>query len=83
MNVKYPHQFSSQHREDILESETCGCFCCVKKFDSTDIVDWVDKDEKGIGQTALCPLCGIDSVIGNKSIPITTELLVEMEKYWF
>jgi len=34
--------------------------------------------------TALCPHCGIDSVIGeSSSVPITKEFLGKMKKYWF
>ena len=83
MDIKYPHKFSSLHREDILKSSTCGCFYCTKQFNSKKIVDWVDEDKNNIGQTALCPFCGIDSVIGDKSIKITEDLLLEMKKYWF
>jgi hypothetical protein len=37
-----------------------------------------------IGQTALCPKCGIDAVIGSKSgYPMTQEFLQAMEKHWF
>jgi len=83
MDIKYAHKFSSQHREDILSSDTCGCFYCTRQFSSIKIIDWIDGDENGIGQTALCPFCEIDSVIGDKSIPITEEFLVKMHKHWF
>ena len=83
MNVEYAHQFSSLHRDAIINSEMCGCFNCLEQFKPTKVIEWTDENENGIEQTALCPFCGIDSVIGDKSIPITKELLVEMEKYWF
>ena len=36
-------------------------------FKPADILEWTDDD-----QTALCPNCGIDSVIGDKSgYPVT------------
>jgi hypothetical protein len=45
----------------------------------------VDEDENGIGQTALCPKCGIDSVLGSNSGYPVTEIgfLKEMKSYWF
>lgn len=83
MNVKYPHQFSSLHRDAITQSKICGCFYCLKQFEPNEIAEWVDKNDNDIGQTVLYPFCEIDSVIGDKSIPITKELLIEMKKYWF
>ena len=83
INYKYPHQFASLHRSDIIKSKICGCFYCLEQFPPTKIMEWIDKDEKEIGQTALCPFCGIDSVIGDKSISITQELLLEMKFFWF
>jgi hypothetical protein len=45
----------------------------------------VDELEPGAeGQTALCPKCGVDAVIGDKSgLPITTEFLTTMHGMWF
>jgi hypothetical protein len=38
----------------------------------------------GWGETATCPWCGIDSVIGDKSgFEITDEFLAVMEEWWF
>ncbi len=35
-------------------------------------------------QTAICPRCGIDSVIGDKSgFALTPTFLAEMKKAWF
>jgi hypothetical protein len=53
-------------------------------FPPSEIEEWVDADEQGIGQTALCPNCGIDSVIGSKSgYPTTKEFLQAMGEHWF
>ena len=42
------------------------------------------ENEKEIGQTAICPFCGIDSVIGDRSgVPITKEFLSGMNQVWF
>ncbi|WP_287029693.1 cytoplasmic protein [Pseudomonas sp. UBA6310] len=79
MDVKAAHQFSSRHRRQIEDSTTCGCFYCLENFAAAAISEWVDE-----GQTALCPKCGIDSVIGSASgIPITPEFLNKMHQYWF
>lgn len=74
------HRFSMNNKEDLKKDKTCGCFYCLKVFNPSEIKDWL-RDTKG---TALCPYCGIDSVIGEHSgFPITTEFLSKMNKYWF
>ncbi|HEX5724898.1 MAG TPA: cytoplasmic protein [Longimicrobiaceae bacterium] len=63
----------------MLASETCGCFYCLKAFPPSAIAEWVDR-----GETALCPRCGIDAVLGSASgYPLTREFLREMRSFWF
>lgn len=41
-------------------------------------------EEEGGGETALCPKCGIDSVIGDGSgFAVDQSMLVEMNALWF
>lgn len=55
-----------------------------KIFEPSEIVEWVDEDVNGIGITAICPKCGIDSVIGDASnYKIDIECLASMNKTWF
>lgn len=83
MDETQAHAFSSEHRRDILVSEQCGCFYCLAQFAPQAIREWID-DEQGVGQTALCPKCGIDSVVGSASgVPITRTFLGRMRKRWF
>ena len=83
-NVRSAHRHCSGHRDEILASDTCGCFYCAAIFPPSRITDWCDEDDQHVGQTALCPECGIDSVIGDRSgFPITTGFLSEMKYYWF
>jgi hypothetical protein len=78
------HRHSSRHRAEILTSEKCGCFCCGKIFPPSAIQEWVDDDHKGLGQTALCPTCGVDAVLGDRSgFPITAKFLRAMKTAWF
>ena len=73
------HDHSSRHRNEVLSSVTCGCFYCGKTFAPTEVTEWTDDN-----QTAFCPKCGIDSVIGSASgFPLTKEFLDEMNRYWF
>jgi len=77
------HKHCSRHRSEILASEKCGCFYCLLIFGSDEIESWCDEVDD-IGQTALCPRCQIDSVIGSSSgYPITESFLEEMKKHWF
>ena len=85
------HDFSSNHREELMESRICGCFYCLSIFEPSTINDWVDwppntpeEDELEKGTTALCPKCGIDSVIGDKSgYLIEKKFLDAMKCHWF
>ncbi|HXT87590.1 MAG TPA: cytoplasmic protein [Verrucomicrobiae bacterium] len=73
------HKHSSRHRGELESSVLCGCFYCLSIFPSSEIVEWVDDD-----QTAICPKCPVDSVIGSASgFPITREFLRRMHDYWF
>jgi len=74
------HTFSSNHKETLLKDGLCGCFYCMEIFDPRLIVEWVN-DKSG---TAICPFCGIDSIIGQSSgYPITKEFLSKMKHHWF
>jgi hypothetical protein len=79
------HEHCIYHREEILSSKLCGCFYCLEIFSPSEISNWVDvPEDNNIGQTALCPKCMIDSVIGDESgYPITKEFLNKMKEHWF
>lgn len=55
-------EHASRHRVEIQASARCGCYFCFHNFPTTDIRIWVDAN-----QTALCPSCGLDAVIGDAS----------------
>jgi hypothetical protein len=85
------HRHAAQHRREIEASELCGCFYCASTFAPSEIEDWVDwpegtpdELENEAGTCALCPHCGVDSVIGSASgYPITPEFLSAMRTHWF
>jgi hypothetical protein len=73
------HEHSANHFDSILSSEICGCFYCLELFPPDQITEFID-----YGQTALCPHCKIDSVIGSASgFPINSSFLSEMKGHWF
>ena len=71
----------SMNNKPFLQNDTvCGCFYCLKIYSPKEITEWVE-DTDG---TALCPYCGIDSVVGESAgYPITEEFLTQMNKQWF
>ena len=79
------HKFSNNHMETLRRDSVCGCFFCCQIFDPAEITDWLIHDNPcDRGGTAMCPYCGIDSVIGESSgYPITKEFLEAMHGYWF
>ncbi len=65
----------------IRRSDFCGCFQCGEIFKPSHLQaeDWTDG-----GETALCPHCGMDSVIGDAAgFPISEEFLNEMKEHRF
>jgi len=84
MNVRSAHAHSIFHRAEIEAGALCGCFYCCAIFRPNEITEWVDPDSTGEGQTALCPKCGIDSVIGERSgFDLSEEFLTAMRRHWF
>jgi hypothetical protein len=77
------HRYANYHRKPLLTSDLCGCFYCLAIFQPVEVRSWIDEWD-GEDQTAMCPKCGIDSVIcSNSGYPITTEFLQQMNTYWF
>jgi len=74
------HRRSIRHRQEIEASELCGCFYCETTFSPADITKWTDD-----GQTALCPRCGIDSVLAARpDVPATAPAFLRaMHERWF
>ena len=74
------HKHSKNNREEIMRSKFCGCFYCCRTFGANPIKEWVDRG----ADTALCPYCGIDSVIGDASgLKLDKPFLLEMKEFWF
>jgi hypothetical protein len=76
------HRHSSHNLSEIERGDLAACFYCLSSFPPTAIGDWVS--ERPSGKTALCPRCGIDSVIGSAAgFPLTPEFLKQMKDRWF
>lgn len=78
-DIERAHKRSIYHRDEIYQSGPCGCFSCLETFEPRVIEEWTDR-----GDTALCPFCGIDAVLGDASgYPVTEEFLAAMNARWF
>ena len=76
------HDHSKNNREEVSQSGKCGCFYCLSVFKPESIKEWTDDETQA--STALCPYCGVDSVVGDKSgFEITENLLNQLHDYWF
>lgn len=76
------HKYCRNNMPMLKNDTVCGCFYCLKIFPPKEIEDCII--ENNGFDTALCPYCCIDSVIGESSgYPITEEFLKKMNKYWF
>jgi len=52
----------SFNRGQILASELAVCYHCSRQFPPAEITEWCDGDNPG--ETAICPYCGVDAVVG-------------------
>jgi hypothetical protein len=83
------HRYSSNNRSLLASSKLAGCFYCGAIYDASGVKDWVDgghteSGELDDGVTALCPRCGIDSVLPDAApIILDGNLLAEMREHWF
>jgi hypothetical protein len=70
------------NRKKILTCESAICVNCEQIFPPADIKDWVDLNPSNIGQTALCPHCDVDGVIGYNG-EVDTNWVANFRKHHF
>ena len=71
--INTAHKATIFHEKDILQSTHCTCFYCGYQFNPTTEANlcWMDENSPK-GKTLVCPMCGIDCIIGDASgFPIT------------
>lgn len=85
--LKTAHKHCVRNGNEIMASDVCGCFYCLKAFSPSEVHSWLEENTLEIEtdpHTALCPYCNIDSVIGSKSgYTIDDTFLSAMNKFWF
>lgn len=71
-----------KHRRSIRNRDRltgrCACFHCLSRFEADQVTRWVDD-----GETATCPFCAIDSVLGPIDLSGTEDVLEQMHERWF
>lgn len=76
------HLHSYRNEKEIKASTLCACFHCEQFFVPQQIEAWLTESNGEL--TALCPYCGLDSVIGDAAGYELTALFVQkMHDYWF
>lgn len=77
------HSFASCNRDlvdaSVSNGEMCGCFYCVNTFRASKVKKYVGKN----ADRALCPMCGIDSVLPGCVISLSPYLLHVMRHAYF
>lgn len=77
MDLKELHKKCFHNVSELHTVGRCGCFYCQMIFDILHIEEWTDN-----GLTAICPFCGVDSVI--PLYPQMDESILEkMYDYYF
>jgi len=88
---------SFYNRAEVIASDRCACFHCFARFVPAEIKYWTDSEdpdwgdsgrpepdfERYPGQTATCPFCRVDSVIGSASgYGLTEDFLRALHAHW-
>ncbi len=66
----------NDHKARVLASDKVGCFYCLDIYPPSEIMEWTADG------CAICPHCGIDSVLP-ESPGLSSDFLAEMQKHWF
>jgi hypothetical protein len=64
-------KYVTSNKTALSESTECGCVYCLKRFNPNEIVEWCCERDENAENSALCPYCGIDSIVPNKLIDYT------------
>ena len=82
---------TTKNRAEIEASRLCGCCYCMQSFSTDEVVAWagldfsqLDNPDAADAETAVCPRCGGEAVIGDKAgFDITPQFLSRMNEAWF
>jgi len=85
------YRHTTNNWAQIEASTQCGCCHCVELFKPHEIVGWTGltmenmNDAEALSQqTAMCPRCGSEAVLGDGSgFAINANFLARMNEAWF
>lgn len=80
------HKNCTNNRASIKKGAKAGCFFCLEIFPKEDVREYTSQGRKAVNESALCPRCGIDSVLSQSlfaSVPELKKALREMQIHWF
>ena len=80
--IENSHKGCSLNKEELMQSQKCGCFYCEQVYSPSEITEWIDENYAN-GESAVCPKCGIDSVLSEKYPIEDADYLKTMNHYWF
>lgn len=81
--------WNKQHKDLLSISENAGCYYCCQIFPANTVKEWCKsaykKGEKALAHSdcAICPNCGIDSVLPDAKVNLSTDLLERLHIYAF
>lgn len=86
------HRHTTENRAELEASRLCGCCSCLEIFPAEDVVAFTGLDMSNFdnpdaatsGETALCPRCGSEALLGDRAgYPLTPDFLSRMNQAWF
>lgn len=80
--LELAHKTSFGDKAKIIEGDNCACFHCLKIFCPNEITEWIIENDNQ-GETAMCPYCGIDSVVSSEWPFNDTTFLKQMHSHYF
>lgn len=77
--LKDAHMHTIHNRHEVEASQVCYCICCRSFFKPEEIDSYADE-----GDTAICPYCDCDAVLGEAcGIKLTDDLLEQLHNKYF
>ena len=67
------------NKQIVHQGSKAGCFHCLRIFDVSEIKNYTDNEK-----TVICPLCGVDSVVGDMcGFELNEDILKKAYKPWY
>ena len=78
MGIYIAPKLAMRNKVALIASDKAGCYKCLAIFKPDEVKEWTDQ-----GETALCPQCGIDSVlVETPNLIITEDFLKSVKTFW-